>query len=116
MTRRFSLPCVRTASTPIYSTGTCNPGSQERKKLGLREWTKNPMEGTIGLHSHGVRRRKKGQIRNFFRITGKVKDTGCFLFKHRKNGANNVRDHRRTEQQKQTERNGMGWKKEPAIL
>lgn len=45
--------------------------------------------------SWGYRRRKKGQIKNCFRITGKVKDTGCFLVKHMKNGVTNVRDHRR---------------------
>lgn len=55
------------------------------------------------MHSHGVRRRKKGQIRNCFRITGNVMGTGCFLVKHWKNRATNVRDHRRPERKNQTE-------------
>lgn len=63
-------------------------------------------EGWMELPSHGVRR-KKGQTRNNFRITEKLKDTGKLNVSwwHRKNGATNVKDHRRrTEGQKQT-----GW-------
>lgn len=98
---KSSLSCVHTADTSIYSTGTYNPRyhlhwmQREAKKLGVRECTKNPTEERIGLDSHGVRRKKKGQIQNCFRITGKVKDTGCFLVKHMKKGDTKVRDHGR---------------------
>lgn len=54
ITRRLVLSYVQAASTLIYSTAICNPRShltcmqrEERKKLGVREWTKDPMEGGV---------------------------------------------------------------------
>lgn len=64
------------------------------------EWSKKPIEGRMGSHSHGIRRKKKGQIKNCFIITVKVKYKGYFLVKQRKNGTTNIRDQRLTERQK----------------